>query len=72
MASLFQKFFTADMGLLITVVSYFMLSLVNVMIECTVLLIHMAYYVISHYVQLLFLNSGKSDANGLPMTSRKG
>ncbi|XP_046446901.1 putative gustatory receptor 28b [Daphnia pulex] len=72
MASLFQKFFTADMDLLITVVSYFMLSLVNVMIECTFLLIHMSYYVISHYIQLLFLNSGKSDANGLPMTSRKG
>lgn len=60
------------MDLLITVVSYFMLSLVNVMIECTFLLIHMSYYVISHYVQLLFLKSGKSDANGLPMTSRKG
>ena len=33
-----------------------MFSLISVMVDCTFFLLHMSYYVIAHYIQLLFIH----------------
>ena len=54
MAPVLQPFFPANMGIMFSVALYFMLFLLNMMIESSFLFIHISSYVITHYIKLLF------------------
>ena len=55
-AFLFTTFMPNDMGLLSLISLLFIMSLMLTMMECPFLRMHLTYYIISHYINILHFN----------------
>lgn len=44
---------SADMGILLLTVAFFAFALMNTLVDCLIMLIHLCYYITAHYIEIL-------------------